>query len=261
MNKKLLGIAAVALLGVSAAFAATTSTVYFTASGTLTKYEEEGYGAVVLYTNILDSNNNPSYYALKKYAGEEVNTGNSCTATLIDSTKVTNNNSYSNNSSDFKFEYAYKGISVKDLNFSKKGDYVVFGIVITSLTNSSYYYNFTNSKKLTYSSDERLVGYSEIDSTANVSGTYKEKFNYRFGSDPFYVANPDIETLTTYDGVSETFSSTSETCKIKLGNDTTSGEAPVAGIYLCIELKEDVSDTTTFTDLTINLPEIPKYTD
>ena len=38
MNKKLLGIAAVALLGVSAAFAATTSTVYFTASGTLTKF-------------------------------------------------------------------------------------------------------------------------------------------------------------------------------------------------------------------------------
>ena len=40
MNKKLLGIAAVALLGVSAAFAATTSTVYFTASGTLTKVAE-----------------------------------------------------------------------------------------------------------------------------------------------------------------------------------------------------------------------------
>ena len=38
MNKKLLGIAAVALLRVSATFAATTSTIYFTASGTLTKF-------------------------------------------------------------------------------------------------------------------------------------------------------------------------------------------------------------------------------
>lgn len=37
MNKKLLGIAAVALLVVSVAFATTTSNIYFVTSGTLTK--------------------------------------------------------------------------------------------------------------------------------------------------------------------------------------------------------------------------------
>ena len=92
MNKKLLGIAAVALLGVSAAFAATTSTVYFTASGTLTKVvsslsgveetgddpssgsrphtDEKGVGVSYVYTSYVDA----SYPCKGRYQGEDIST-------------------------------------------------------------------------------------------------------------------------------------------------------------------------------------------
>ena len=53
MKKKFLGIAAVALLGIGAAFATTTSTIYFTTSGTLTKYED-------VLDGVIQTDNDPS---------------------------------------------------------------------------------------------------------------------------------------------------------------------------------------------------------
>ena len=115
MNKKLLGIAAVALLGVSASFAATTSTVYFTASGNLNKYEEEaGYGVCYFLTDLCNDNDELIYVASKKYNGELVTSGKSCSAEFIESTQMKNNNT---NTSSL-FQYVYKGINLSELTFS-----------------------------------------------------------------------------------------------------------------------------------------------
>ena len=141
MNKKLLGIAAVALLGVSAAFAATTSTVYFTASGTLTKVLDsqvkdqtdalEGDG-----TGETDSDKEAigvSYVENKiangvkmVYNGNSISSGDATydkiSINYFKSTRVatgiTDNLTVDNPS------YVYKDISISGLNFSKKGDYL-----------------------------------------------------------------------------------------------------------------------------------------
>ncbi len=259
MNKKLLGIAAVALLGVSAAFAATTSTVYFTASGNLTKYEEEaGYGAVDFLTDLCNDNGELTYEASKKYNGELVKSGNSCNAELIKSTQMTNNNSTTNK----YYEYAYKGINLSGLTFSQKGDYVILEIMLIPITSNSYYFTFEHSKSVTLDDNTSIIsGYSTLDTNKYVTGDAKDKFTYKIGTDPFQLINPDVKSFSYDLTIAEnsitynySFSDTNEAAKIELNSASTNAQ----GLFFYIELNEDVTETTKFSDLTISLPEFTK---
>ena len=253
MNKKLLGIAAVALLGVSAAFAATTSTVYFTASGNLTKYEEEaGYGVCTIMNNIKNSDDGV-IVGSKKYAGELVTTGNSCSAQLISSTKLTNNNTATKGT----YGSAYKGISLSDLTFSLKGDYVMLAVGLIPVTDTSYYFEFENSKSFSYTYENQeytsCSGYSALDSDTYVTGDNKSKFTYKIGDDPDLLLDPKISSATKQ-GLSFTYSATTKKAKLEL--NATSDRSTY--LYLYIELNEDVSKDAEFSDLTISLPEFTK---
>ena len=133
-------------------------------------------------------------------------------------------------------------------------------IPITS--SNSYYLTFEHSKLLTQNNtDTAISGYSNLDANKYVTGDAKEKFSYKIGTDPFQLINPDVksisydvtvgDSLITY---SYSFSDTNETAKLEL-NSTSTG---YQGLYLYIELNEDVTETTKFSDLTISLPEFAK---
>ena len=185
MNKKSLGIAAIALLGVSAAFAATTSTVYFTASGTLTKVvnkldfitetttnpnggehsSEESKIGVSYVENYFVGNTtrtgSTDIKAYKKYQGSEVtsseSTATACTVEYYSGTRkatgvaLGDNESYS----AIKPPYVYNEITLSGLTFSKQYDYIVLPIVIYNaesydmqfVTEASYSYNSYKSYK------------------------------------------------------------------------------------------------------------------
>ena len=257
MNKKLLGIAAVALLGVSAAFAATTSTVYFTASGTLTKQEASGVG-VIAYSDLLPKNDNDDndnfQYVIKKYQGKEIidsaGTSKACTVTLDDSTKVDNpNETFKKN-----YPYIYSNVTISNLEFEKSGDYIVIPFCLASKNSNAYYYNFANSiscyfKGTANNSNTTIYGYSDL----TVSGDDASLFTVRFGDSNIYMLDPDITTKTTSDGT-YTYSSTSEICSI----NTSVG---FAYFYVSIQLKEDVTTAKKFSSLSFSLPEFSKVTE
>ena len=132
MNKKLLGIAAVALLGVSAAFAATTSTVYFTASGTLTKVldsqvkDNEGDGTgktdegkLAVGVSYVDTSTSK-----KVYKGEDASSSSDYTIKVSYSKSTRVATGITDGVSTTQPSYVYKDISLSGLKFSEKGDYV-----------------------------------------------------------------------------------------------------------------------------------------
>ena len=194
MNKKLLGIAAVALLGVSAAFAATTSTVYFTASGTLTKFVESQNAGVedpntgsgvdhssdykigVSYVEtsiptLVDTGLN----AEKVLKGEKATTGYACTVKYSTNGKtatgITENIKWNNPS------YIYHEILVSELEFSKANDYVILPVVIYNAESST----MQTTKKLTKYSDASNY-YFDLTMKDSVNGNAVSKFDVRLAS-------------------------------------------------------------------------------
>ena len=256
MNKKLLGIAAVALLGVSAAFAATTSTVYFTASGTLTKQEENGVGVIAYFDSLPEDDDDTvnSLYTIKKYQGKEIidSTGTlkACTVTLDDTTKIDNpNETYKD-----VYKYIYSSVTISNLEFEKAGDYIVIPFALASKNSNAYYYNFANSiscyfKGTANNSNTTIYGYSDL----TVSGDDASLFTVRFGDSNIYMLDPDITTKTTSAGT-YTYSSTDEICSINTSNG-------YALFCISIQLKEDVTTAKKFSSLSFSLPEFSKVTE
>ena len=268
MNKKLLGIVAVALLGVSAAFAATTSTVYFTASGTLTKVEASGVGLLECKNKLpLKAGKYCSdYSAIKKYQGVDIldnsseDTLTACTVTLDETTKVTNSNSAyitdNGGYDDDAIKYLYTNVTLSNLEFEMAGDYIVLPITLLSIDGSNYSYNFQNSISLVEtnsadnsSSSGEIVGYSDL----TVSGDDASLFTVRFGTDAFYMLYPS-QSSRDYDGITYTYSSTTETGTISTSTDSILG-------YVSIQLKENVTTAKKFSSLSFSLPEFSKVTE
>ena len=269
MNKKLLGIAAVALLGVSAAFAATTSTVYFTASGTLTKVEASGVG-LLGYNNLLPLETGKyctDKCAIKKYQGVEIIDKNNstdrltaCSVTLDETTKVTNSNSayiaangsYAGDS----INYLYTNVTLSNLEFEMAGDYIVLPITLLSIDGSNYSYNFQNSISMVkanssagWTNPANIVGYSDL----TVSGDDASLFTVRFGTDAFYMLYPS-QSSREFEGITYTYSSTTETGTISTSTDSIVG-------YVSIQLKENVTTAKKFSSLSFSLPEFSKVTE
>ena len=264
MNKKLLGITAICLLGVGAAFASTTSTVYFTASGNLIKTEDQGLGIgyyVADVTNTGYPENDTNNYSLKIYNGEYVlDTSKSiCTVTPISTSKVENKNSSTKSSSP----YLYSEVSLSDLEFKRKGDGIVIHIAISAIDdNTNYSYTFSNVIDCEYKYNDVTkknyqIGYSKL----NVEGTYKDYFDVIISNkiDSIFLTNVSMTKRYLYNdskGVF-TYSKSSESLSLTTGsNGYASG---VTSFYLALILKEDSSLSTSFSDgIKFSLPKFSK---
>ena len=252
MNKKLLGIAAVALLGVSAAFAATTSTVYFTASGTLTKYDAPSFGLESIVVG--DAVTSLPLYV---YKGEETSTSNiSCTP--LDDGKVENTKVVAGHTSD----YLYTKYKISGLKFQNKGDYCFF--TLNYLNNEdkafSFTYDVVRKVKLTNNKNSNaslsIGGYSNASS---IVGNNADKFSVKIGNagplmldDNFgsysYYFKSDVSTIYTYT-VEETLASNSESYSV--------GAKSTGGLLMLIQLNEDIT-TDSELSLNVTLPTFKK---
>ena len=200
MKKKFLGIVAVAFLGIGAAFATTTSTVYFTSSGTLTKYEDVLDG--VIQTDNDPSNgtrphSNESNIGIAKvftsfesgtdsqkvtgvYMGKEVtkdDTTNPLRAIYSRTGRIANPNSNTNYSLSNP-PYIYKEIYLENLRFSKAGDHYFIPIQVYGYNNGSnsvlWYWNdlgvcYNNSTNYLYVFTQPTT----INLTSNYTCTYQ----------------------------------------------------------------------------------------
>ena len=148
MKKKFLGIAAVALLGIGAAFATTTSTIYFTTSGTLSKYEDVLDG--VIQTDNDPSNGNRTHSSelafgvskvittfegsgqkvVGQYMGKEVTEDDSTNPLKVTYSRTgrvanpTSNKEYSLSNPP----YIYREMYLENLKFCKAGDYYLIPV-------------------------------------------------------------------------------------------------------------------------------------
>ena len=245
MNKKLLGIAAVALLGVSAAFAATTSTVYFTASGTLTKVSTPSFG--VYSTYIADSGSTiPSYV----YNGEETLVSN-IKATPSDDGKVENTKLVTGCTDN---DYLYTKYTLSGLNFSKAKDYLLFGINLVN--NESKSYSFTYNKAVAYTqngTNETIGGYT----SCSVTGTNADKFSVKLGTcielmlddeftSSYYYIKGDSSTKYTFEKTQTFDDNSKQYCISAKAADQ---------LYVLIQLNKDItSETAGDFSLNITLP-------
>ena len=162
MKKKFLGIVAVAFLGIGAAFATTTSTVYFTTSGTLTKYEdvldgviqtdndpsngsrnhsgEYDMGVSKVFTSF--ESNDATNKVTGVYMGEEVtkdDTTNPLKVTYSRTGRVANptsNKTYSLTNPP----YVYRELYLENLKFSKAGDHYFIPVYLYGYTSGAYYF-------------------------------------------------------------------------------------------------------------------------
>ncbi len=229
MNKKLLGIAAVALLGASAAFAATTSTVYFTASGTLTKFisplsgveetsddpssgtrphtDEKDVGVSFVYTNFEITKNESSYqYPCQgKYNGESITkneTANPLSVTYSKVGRVAN----ASNVTDYTPvtpPYIYKEMYLNNLKFSKAYDYYFIPFYVVNLDISAHswsgfdYYG-NNSKTLTAPTEIKLTSsysayyYVQIEDGMNDLSTDDSKNANSINEQPSITSNGSL---------------------------------------------------------------------
>ena len=263
MNKKLLGIAAVALLGVSAAFAATTSTVYFTASGSLTKATTSTVAVAGINNENYGYIEDESCFTIKKYNGEYVldNTKTICSYELVDSSKIENNNS----STKEDFKYLYSEVKLSDLEFTKKGDCVVIQVGLSATDDSTYTYTFEHSKSLHYEYENgvtrnEVIGYTDL----TLSGTYKDLFDVRIGdgTDSLFLEDPTMTSRYLWDSKTSSFNSKgvytySDTNESKTITIDSSNTTEV--LFLAIVLNQDVTSTVKFTDgFTFSLPAFTK---
>ena len=191
MNKKLLGIAAVALLGVSAAFAATTSTVYFTASGTLTKYL-----APLDPTNEQDKQSGESDHSSEKAVGvskvfttigtsgvdtvRAVSKGETLTSGSI-GVKYSKNGKTANPCTDSTFvannPYIYHEIYISGMQFSKAEDYYIIPIRIANFDSVSHFISGVTKQSQSYytsGSETRTYLYSDYTSLTVTDASNKE---------------------------------------------------------------------------------------
>ena len=256
MNKKLLGIAAVALLGVSAAFAATTSTVYFTASGTLTKFIESqikdketstdkgsgnhdsdnGIACGVSYVETsLTLNSTTSLTAEKKYNGDVESTDSACTVQYSTygkvSTGIDTNIAWNNPS------YVYHEIILNNLEFSKAGDYLLLPVAFYNATSNIQYFN-----TLPYKTYVKGDFQSFYNLTAK-SNSYSNLFTIRLGTND-EIAKYGESVSSKCDGYNER----GQTMSVSFQSNN------YGCCYLYIELKADVSTTDDNLSLTIELP-------
>ena len=164
MNKKLLGIAAVALLGVSAAFAATTSTVYFTASGSLTKVvdplngieqtddnpggrdhaNEAAIGVSLVETSFTKVIGGGNQHCEGRYKGESINTDtddNKLTVKYSTVGRVANPDTTLTSYSATNPPYIYKEMILENLRFSSAYDYYYIPFYIVNFSDNAQYIN------------------------------------------------------------------------------------------------------------------------
>ena len=255
MNKKLLGIAAVALLGVSAAFAATTSTVYFTASGTLTKfvasqnagYEDPDTGSGVDHSNdykigvsyvetSLTQNQNTNLTASKVYQGNAITTANTSACTVKYSTNgkiatgITEDVKWNNPS------YIYHEILVSKLEFSKSGDYVILPVVIYNAED----FDMTTNENTAYNDDGDVPNYYyNLSFNNKVDGTAQTNFDVRLASS----SEVALKGASYFTNVS--------TSQLPASFGSKSSNT----LYLYIGLNSDITTTTEFSGYSILLPK------
>ena len=246
MNKKILGIAAVALLGVSAAFAATTSTVYFTASGTLTKYDAPSFGLYSVYT--IDREASLPDYVCN---GEETSLDN-IKCTLLDDGRVENTKTVSGYTND----YLYTKCEISGLNFSKKDDYCFISLAFLNNDDNAYSFAYDVVRKITVSNydGEIVTGYS----LATVEGTKASKFSVKISNFTPLLVNDSFSTFTYTDSNG----TTTYTMKESLESKSESCTLPSKSFYymtMSIQLNEDItSETAGDFSLNITLPEFTR---
>ena len=215
MNKKLLGITAICLLGVGAAFASTTSTVYFTASGNLTKYiapldpsneqdkkdgenehsSEKPIGISQVYTTIGTARTNVK--AISK--GEELTSGSI-------EVKYSKNGKTANPSTTKKYvnkaPYIYHEIYISGMEFSQKGDLYLIPIVITNFDSVSHYISYyyepgSGDHQFKYT-DYVSLSISNASNSSLNSSLLRYRFLHHFNNvDRFNDNNDEGENITT----------------------------------------------------------------
>ena len=277
MNKKLLGIAAVALLGVSAAFAATTSTVYFTASGTLTKVvkaldgidetddnpsgnthsdDEHAIGVSKVETSIDSS----ACLAERKFKGEVVTTGEVCT---VQYSKVGRVETGKSGTTISEPPYIYKELILSNLEFSKAGDYILIPFYIYNaesyeciFNKACPYNNALTSNQGGQASDNTHYYYEHNTGNGFTSNdTLKKYFNIRLGNTKSAVKEKNVGATESTD------SGKTYTYLINAGGfapNFTTGSSTL--LYLYIELIADYTESTSlsFSNQTIKIPAFTK---
>ena len=188
MNTKILGLLGISMLGISAAFAVTTSSVYFTASGNLSKYvspivdEDTSSSTTHDYSSTyaigasyhvddLTSDDDQNETAIKVYDGTNQDTGKACKVKYVTASRTATN--LSGDSSHLNPPYVYKEISISELNFAKVNDYVVIPFYIYNVNEYSMYWNgILKNSVPNYSVDITLTGLKDATTTEDVTSTY-----------------------------------------------------------------------------------------
>ena len=194
MKKKFLCIVAVAFLGIGAAFATTTSTVYFTTSGTLTKYEdvldgviqtdndpsngsrnhdgEINIGVAKVFTSF-ELNDN-TYKATGVYMGEEVTKDDSVNPLKVTYSR-TGRVANPDNSSAYSLTnppYVYRELYLENLKFSKAGDHYFIPVYAYSYCESQKVMYYMNDLGMCYSKTTNVVDVFTQPKTINLTSDY-----------------------------------------------------------------------------------------
>ena len=277
MNKKLLGIAAVALLGVSAAFAATTSTVYFTASGTLTKVAEalgketddtgsgnthtsdSKIGISYVYTKFSDSDSNVSDMQdyLRPTAVSKGNKISDDTTAPLSVEYSRNgkvaNPSTTNTTYDLSNPpYIYHEVYLKGLSFSKEGDYYIIPFDLCSFEDDSYsiackQYDLTT----TLTKTNKLKNLNNNLSTTKATIRETESKEITLDADANYKASYLFMTSSKKNDSSSLSNPTDSTITLTKNNPQL--------LYLYITVSTDYTGSkTSFSGVSIPLPEFTK---
>lgn len=215
MNKKFLGILSIGILGVSAAFASVTSTVYFTSSGTLTKYisplgketskgssathaDEIGVGISYVETSL--SNN-----AKKIYGNKEYTNGSACDVSYSINGKFT-----TNNTGDYSATnpyYLYREIVLENITFYNKGDYIFLPFYVYNTLDSNRvrwtYYEYQFSINSTSINGYYLTDIGNINNKQLLSGYIITSFSLSNASSICSLLNSVSDpTSLTYNALS-----------------------------------------------------------
>ena len=222
MNKKLLGIAAVALLGVSAAFAATTSTVYFTASGNLTKYiapldpsnEQDKQSGESDHSNDLPAGVSKVYSTIGTDATsvKAISKGETLTSGSI-GVKYSKNGKTVNPSSDSTYvsnaPYIYHELYVSGMEFSQKGDLYLIPVNFTNFHENDLtmdvYWSSSDSK--CYYTDYKTLTVTDTTNTSLTSSLLRYRFIHYHSTtstNKNYGGNITLDMLSKFDGSSNT---------------------------------------------------------
>ena len=257
MNKKLLGIAAVALLGVSAAFAATTSTVYFTASGTLTKVvdpldgiEQTGDnpggrthdGEVAIGVSKVEVSTTASVAAQAAYKGETISTGDVCKVRYSTVGRLATGKTGTTVSEP---PYVYKELILSEFKLSKKDDYVLIPFYIYNATSATQYF---------------AIAPDAIQSKGSFVSADSHYYYTLSGSDDLYtycdvrIGNTKSAAKAKLTGDTEGDGASYYNSPSNVYPDFTSNSSTT--LYLYIGLKADFTESTdkTITNATIALP-------